>query len=213
MKNNTAKILIMFLILTLFTGCSELDAQIPTQEETETYISNKYGDENIIKSFEYFEREGYKGNKYIVESSLGFEYSVEAGIIFLKTNGNLVSNNIQYYQDTFFKELINDTKVHVDSIFNKYSDISTTYNFSCNYNNCLNFNIEYNKKENIKIIRDFLYDIKNLFNINFAVKYMDDINVNIINKSTNKTRKIKFSDLDKQSREDYLYVLERTLNN
>lgn len=215
MKTKRKTFFIFILLVLLLVGCKNKsknnnynkkekineineNKEKPTKEEIKKYINNKYEDNSEIILISKTTNE----DTYMIRSSLGFDYYLYTGIYFY--NGYYK----RYYNDTLYKELIQNEKVHVDSIFNKYDKIKATYKID---NKVLYFNIEYDNKKNIDIVCNFLYDIRNLFLL-YGVKNGDDIKITIIDKENNISyNKIKFSDIDKNERSDYLNILIRNI--
>ena len=205
MKKNIKVILIIMILITFISGCNNTkknnieiekneNESMPTKEEVEQYIEKKYGKYNIVNLVSKNDNK----NTYLVQSPLGFNYTLYTEI---KNNKGYSK---QYYYDTFYKEFTTYEKTDVDSIFNKWNKISTTYKID---NNKLYFYINYNSSDEINIVCTFLYDIRNLLLL-YNVLDCDDIKIIINNKEY---ADIKFSEIDKYDRKDYLTILTNYL--
>lgn len=213
MKKYIKLILILVISITMTTGCFLKNEKIPSEGEVKKYLEKKYGKNNKIISKEKYKEKDKKGYRYVVHSSNGFDFTLEAGVTYFSGYFPIIEGHYaQDYQDDFYPALIEKKKESIDKVFNTYKDISSKYEIgkylinNSTINKALKIEIEFDNYSSLKSVNSFLYNIKDLFKDKYNIKDIDCIDIDV--KSSEKyITHLKLSNLDTYSKDMHLNFL------
>ena len=140
MKKNLKIVVLLALFITITTGCFQKHEKvsIPTEDEVKEYIKEKYGENNKIVSKKEIKAKKTKdekiveGYKYTIQSDLGFEYEVIAGIKFSYKGNWGKKVYVKNYSDNFYVNFEEKKQNELDTIIKKDSNYKMTYHISKN---------------------------------------------------------------------------------
>ena len=227
MKKILKIISLLLIFITITTGCYEKNEKvsIPTENEVKEYIKEKYGENNKIltkkklKAKKYEQDKLVEGYKYIIQSDLGFEYEVVAGIKYTYKGYWGKQVYVKIYSDNFYEMFEKNKKNELDTIIKKDSNYKITYYIS-KIELCKNENYKYidsnliisvdlmNNVNNIDSSINYLYGIKNELKEKYNI-IDQEISINF--KLNKQTIFSGFDDIYQFDRNIYIEFIKRYL--